>query len=570
MFLLLLRRPPEALGNKDGSLAYQSGGTENIHPNLHSHIQTIIPTDIPDSIGSTHSGLDDHIRTSLPHLSPPCLPNHHAEANTASQASAHSSFDAGQPPQLHHTQPGPADLASTHHAYAHSAAPGGDRMLSDPRTYQPQYATTAHEDDGLHAADQEVSFVGAAREPDFDRNWSYDDYARNRSLKDGWGVAPADGVGHAGHAPSDFSTRRAYSVPNLLPDGFTHDNRQETASVPLPINSTPAPDLHRPIANHVRTGAAQFLFDDIAQYDGSPFATVGETVEGDEARRESGTTRDAALAANFFENFGQVKEEPHTPSAPPHTSTSGMSGGAVHQQQRRRPTQQVAARDYVKSEPPSGGDYLHPSMATARPNQKAGSRYKKGGAFRTPHKSKTRVSPTLRPGSAKHAGSSKSPARRFAQSCSPSQRRPYSPVTPRSGTPSTPTAESSKALTGKKATPKTSKSPGNRVDKVEDTDDGIANLRQLHMYRAHSQNGRDRRPLLHANLRQAVDPMYRILTSNKFYKGRFFEESGKCCSKRCILINFPRVSPAVYFYVRPGCGGVGVAWGGGRGSINVG
>jgi hypothetical protein len=65
-------------------------------------------------------------------------------------------------------------------------------------------------------------------------------------------------------------------------------------------------------------------------------------------------------------------------------------------------------------------------------------------------------------------------------------------------------------------------------------------MRQLHLVRAFQHQYADKRPLLDANIRSGTDPVIRVVTSNKFYKGRFFLPGGACQSEECVLINFPK------------------------------
>eukprot|EP00039_Didymoeca_costata_P023247 m.6470 g.6470 ORF g.6470 m.6470 type:complete len:536 (+) comp3536_c0_seq1:269-1876(+) len=137
----------------------------------------------------------------------------------------------------------------------------------------------------------------------------------------------------------------------------------------------------------------------------------------------------------------------------------------------------------------------------------------------------------------------KSPARQRGVACSPADRRPYSPVTPndknkrkkKGSKDSTPLSKGSKSEAGS-----ATKALGRRIDRVEDTIEGYANLRQLHLVRGTRQAGEHKRPLLDADLKQGTDPVTRVMTSNKMYKGRFFNPDGTCQKISCILFNFPR------------------------------
>eukprot|EP00729_Bicosta_minor_P007724 gene7724-35434_t len=138
-------------------------------------------------------------------------------------------------------------------------------------------------------------------------------------------------------------------------------------------------------------------------------------------------------------------------------------------------------------------------------------------------------------------------------------RRPYSPVTPgmKSKQKSTKGKQSpylrpgdgggaaaggggGSAGGGGAAAMRKAKSPAGRTDTVEDSEDGRANLQQLHLIRAFQDTAASKRPLLDANSKNITNPVNRMLTSNKFFKGRFFFNNGGCQSKECVLINFPK------------------------------
>ena len=88
--------------------------------------------------------------------------------------------------------------------------------------------------------------------------------------------------------------------------------------------------------------------------------------------------------------------------------------------------------------------------------------------------------------------------------------------------------------------PQYSEAPGQRVDHVEDDADGIANLMQLHLVRASTQLLADRRPLLLPDVQSGKSPVWRVLTSKRFFGGRFFNADGTCQCDDCVMVVFPK------------------------------
>ena len=84
--------------------------------------------------------------------------------------------------------------------------------------------------------------------------------------------------------------------------------------------------------------------------------------------------------------------------------------------------------------------------------------------------------------------------------------------------------------------------PYGRVKSVEDNSAGVANMMQLHMIRALDHRHHNRRPLLipAASASTTTNPVLRILTSKRFYSGRFFTNNGTCQTEDCCLVSFPK------------------------------
>ena len=80
------------------------------------------------------------------------------------------------------------------------------------------------------------------------------------------------------------------------------------------------------------------------------------------------------------------------------------------------------------------------------------------------------------------------------------------------------------------------------VRHVEDNSAGVANMMQLHMIRALDHRHHNRRPLLvpAASASTTTNPVLRILTSKRFYAGRFFTNTGTCQTEDCCLVSFPK------------------------------
>lgn len=111
----------------------------------------------------------------------------------------------------------------------------------------------------------------------------------------------------------------------------------------------------------------------------------------------------------------------------------------------------------------------------------------------------------------------------------------YEPGEPKKDTDSAPKQKLAQAL-------KTDGTPYNRVRHVEDNSAGVANMMQLHMIRALDHRHYNRRPLLvpAASASTTTNPVLRILTSKRFYSGRFFTNNGTCQTEDCCLVSFPK------------------------------
>lgn len=79
-----------------------------------------------------------------------------------------------------------------------------------------------------------------------------------------------------------------------------------------------------------------------------------------------------------------------------------------------------------------------------------------------------------------------------------------------------------------------------RSGEIEDSDEGLANLMQLHLAQAFMHGSHDRRPLLLPNIALGKSPILRVLTSKRFYSGQFFDAHGGCQHDSCVLIVFPK------------------------------
>eukprot|EP00054_Salpingoeca_dolichothecata_P018176 m.111318 g.111318 ORF g.111318 m.111318 type:complete len:541 (-) comp22772_c0_seq3:283-1905(-) len=83
-------------------------------------------------------------------------------------------------------------------------------------------------------------------------------------------------------------------------------------------------------------------------------------------------------------------------------------------------------------------------------------------------------------------------------------------------------------------------SPFQRGDDIAESDEGLANLLHLHLYRAVMMGADADRPLLAPGARMVKTPIGRILRNSKLICGSFFHADGTFQKRQCILLVFPK------------------------------